>query len=391
VPDKPRKTVVTVLDVEPMTRLGCCDEDGPAVWVKVTAWSPRRAFLTDAAPFLAVSGRAAEDLPGLRFFADLDLDNPPGMDTAGERLEWPGLGLCPPVPAEWLATPEDEDQEAEEGPRRCEGGGTLLPDGGREEDHERALRLVAALAPGTADMKFFVIDGDPASKSRPRLGRGGKTYKTTEDANAEARTGWHFRRAFRGDKPWTGNVALGCVFFRPNRQRIDVDNMLKHICDSANGIAWADDSQVTAAYGIAEFDAEHPRTLVVLARHHSTLTRGSDNARICAHCGGRFNVAGLKSTQQYCSHACVNKALGRDLSEPVNCKECGKPFRRKTTTQVLCSSECRAASLKGRPRPRRSERRKCSECGAQLNHSRGGRCRACYLADPRPQTEGADR
>jgi hypothetical protein len=40
---------------------------------------------------------------GVRFLAELDLDNPPGNDdTAGERLEWPGLRPAPPVPAEWI-------------------------------------------------------------------------------------------------------------------------------------------------------------------------------------------------------------------------------------------------------------------------------------------------
>ncbi|WP_405893836.1 hypothetical protein OG272_16205 [Streptomyces sp. NBC_00104] len=98
---KPLRTVVTVIAVADGAQMDCCDTDTAHVWVRVTAWSPRRAFLTGAAPFVEVSGKASADLAGLRFFADLDLDNPPGnTDTSAERLEWPGLGLCPPLPWE---------------------------------------------------------------------------------------------------------------------------------------------------------------------------------------------------------------------------------------------------------------------------------------------------
>ncbi|MDX2645072.1 RusA family crossover junction endodeoxyribonuclease [Streptomyces sp. PA03-1a] len=291
-----------------------------------------------------------------------------------------------PAPAAGAAPSSEEPTEF---PRRCYGGSSLLPEGGRELDNERALRLMAALSPGTADAKIFVIPGEPASKSRPRFGRGGKTYKTDADTDAEKRTGWHFRRLFKGEGPWTGNVALGCVFFRPNRQRIDVDNMLKHICDSANGIAWVDDSQVTAAYGIAECDADNPRTIVVVARHHSTLARGTDNDRLCAHCGKPFNTD-RPAAQKHCSKLCSNKAAGRDLSEPVDCKGCAEPFRRKTATQVFCSFVCSRAYWKARPRNRRNNRSKCSQCDAQLSHNRGGRCRACWKANPNPG-QGAGR
>ncbi|MFF5655275.1 hypothetical protein [[Kitasatospora] papulosa] len=98
-------TVVTVLAVGDGGPLDCCDEDTAHVWVRVTAWSPRRAFLTGAAPFAAASGTPAAELVGVRFLADLDLDDPPGnTDTAGERLQWPNLRQAPPLPDEWKRT-----------------------------------------------------------------------------------------------------------------------------------------------------------------------------------------------------------------------------------------------------------------------------------------------
>ncbi|GGZ72866.1 hypothetical protein ACFOOM_01255 [Streptomyces echinoruber] len=96
-------TVLTIIALGDGVPLDCCDEDTAHVWVRVTAWSPRRAFLTGAAPFVEASGRPAAELVGVRFLADLDLDNPPGnADTAGERLEWPNLRPAPPLPSEWM-------------------------------------------------------------------------------------------------------------------------------------------------------------------------------------------------------------------------------------------------------------------------------------------------
>lgn len=256
---------------------------------------------------------------------------------------------------------------------------SLLPPGGREEDTERGRLLCEALAPGTGEMRFAVIPGEPPSKSRPRFTRTGKPYRTKEDVDAERRTAWHLRRLF--PEPWAGNIALGCVFFRPNKQRIDVDNMLKHVCDAANKIAWLDDSQVTAVYGVAELDTENPRTILVFARHSSSLTRGSDNVRACEHCGTEFPLVG-RTTKRFCSSACAYKARGHDLSAPVPCKHCGKPFRRTTSAQVMCSRQCRTDSLRGRNRQRSGPHKPCTDCGNPLPHRRGGRCRECWRKNP---------
>lgn len=104
-PSAPRllTTVVTVIAVADGGRLDCCDEDTAHVWVRVTAWSPRQAFLTGAGPFVEAFGWKAPDLVGTRFLAELDLDNPPSnSDTDGERLQWPGLRVAPPIPAECM-------------------------------------------------------------------------------------------------------------------------------------------------------------------------------------------------------------------------------------------------------------------------------------------------
>lgn len=142
---------------------------------------------------------------------------------------------------------------------------------------DRALgeRLMGLLAPGAPSSWGLTIPGEPPTKARPRFSNG-RVYKLEADQEAETATGWHLRKRFR--RPLTGNVALGAIFFRPDRRRIDVDNMLKHLCDAANGIVWLDDSQVTALAGFAELDVEAPRTLIVIAPHVSTLERGTSGS-----------------------------------------------------------------------------------------------------------------
>ncbi|GGZ23860.1 hypothetical protein GCM10010387_16380 [Streptomyces inusitatus] len=150
-------------------------------------------------------------------------------------------------------------------------GTSLLPVGGRDADEKRMRLLASVLAPDSPEPLFLMLPGTPASKSRPRFSREGRAYKASADEEAETRTAWLLRRAFR--QPWTGNLAVGAVFFRPDRQRIDVDNLLKHVCDAGNGIAWVDDAQITAVYGVIELDAAAPRTLLVVAHHSSSLDR----------------------------------------------------------------------------------------------------------------------
>jgi len=96
-------TVVRVLSVDVKAGpLDCEDDDTTHVWVVVTAWSPRRAFLTGAQQFAAAADCPPADLAGRRFFAELDLYKPPGNDdTTAERLEFPGLRRCRPLPPRW--------------------------------------------------------------------------------------------------------------------------------------------------------------------------------------------------------------------------------------------------------------------------------------------------
>lgn len=243
-------------------------------------------------------------------------------------------------------------------------------------DIERALAMCAVLSPGTDDMTYLVLPGDPYSKSRPRFSRNGRTYVKKEDREREEATALRLRQVFK--QPKTGNVALGCIFFRSSRQRIDADNMLKHICDAANGIVYDDDSQVTAVLGIVELDIDTPRTIVMVADHFTTMTRGTDATKPCEQCGAPVSVIGRKTPKRFCSPACTTANRGQGLAEPVLCAQCKQPFRRTTTAQTMCSPACRADSRRNKLKEKAQPRSECLDCGKALAHTRGGRCRPCW-------------
>ncbi|MGW4240981.1 RusA family crossover junction endodeoxyribonuclease [Nocardia sp. NPDC004722] len=139
----------------------------------------------------------------------------------------------------------------------------MSPDVTFDEADLRALRPAEA-------GHIVTLPGDPHPKGRPRFSRG-RAYTAEADRDAEARTALLLSQ--RVSQPLTGNIALTCVFYRRTRRRVDVDNLLKHVMDAANGILWRDDSQCTSLRGVIELDRDNPRTLILIGPHESSLVR----------------------------------------------------------------------------------------------------------------------
>lgn len=248
------------------------------------------------------------------------------------------------------------------------------------DDLDRVMDLYSFMARGGPDERLLLvtIPGLPPTKARARVNtRTGRMYDPKENREAEKATAGWLRLALGDDGMFTGNVALACVFYRPTFQRIDTDNMLKHVCDAATGVVWKDDSQVTAIYGQTELDATDPRTVIVIGNHASTMTRGSDDVVPCEMCGAP--VARESNQRKTCSAECATRLRGyRPLSVPVNCDHCGRLFLRVAQAQRLCSAECRQESFKGKRREAAAPRAECQDCGLVLTHTRPGRCRDCW-------------
>lgn len=195
------------------------------------------------------------------------------------------------------------------------------------------------------------LEGDPKSKARPRLGKGGRTYTPADTEAAEALVAARVRNALRGRRPDPAPASFGvmAVFFQQGRQRRDVDNMLKLVMDavtlSANryGIGlWVDDSQVSEISARLVRASDHPRTHL---RIYSTLTEAAPTAD-CEYCGTSFRTY-PSQPGRYCSRRCAG--LASRVRQVGSCRACGKEIS-STPSQpkVYCNQDCRRAD----PSPR---------------------------------------
>jgi crossover junction endodeoxyribonuclease RusA len=104
------------------------------------------------------------------------------------------------------------------------------------------------------------IETKPIPKGRPRMTRRGRVYTPARTLESED----VIRTAYTGPK-YEGNVMLVCTFSKDgisiNLQNItqndsklrgDLDNYIKLLMDGLNGVAWADDKQVTLIVGSKE-------------------------------------------------------------------------------------------------------------------------------------------
>ena len=239
-------------------------------------------------------------------------------------------------------------------------------------DAIRALEMVGFMSPGAPWLDFIVFKGDPFSfATLGHFRRGGLSGSRSAREALQQR----FRDTF--DEPHAGNLAVGCIFFRSNRHRIDADNMVKQVFDAANGICWGDDYQVTAQMSVVELDEARPRTVFILAPHESTLRRTPD-IHHCKTCGNLFDPSYFR--RKYCSVRCAKIWRGADLREEVNCAQCDKLFKRRTAGQRHCSETCRITAHVKRTRANAKPLPMCRSCGKQLSKHGYARCRECWRA-----------
>ena len=260
----------------------------------------------------------------------------------------------------------------------------------QQADYAIGLDVLRRLVGPDADigrLVFFVVSGDPKSKGRPRFDRRGHAYTPKETALNEARMAREFRQALGGVK-FEESVAIAAVFFRPNYQRIDADNMMKLVLDAGTKAeAWIDDCYITAQSSYVELDRASPRTLVVLAPAKSSLDR--THRFTCTICDASFNrsgVAAYKRPPKFCSVECRRKGYDQDRAYAV-CPKCDTGFRRARAAQRYCSTYCSTTDRILRPKV--SEQRPaptCQSCGGPVSRREYTRCSKC---SPRGRTLGA--
>lgn len=109
-------------------------------------------------------------------------------------------------------------------------------------------------------MTVFVVPGAPVPCGRPRLSLDGHAYMPERTRRYERAVHSFARAAFAS--PFQGPVRLIAVFYCHNKQRRDVDNLLKSVMDGINGVAFEDDSQVVSQTAVKLLDRVSPRAVV---------------------------------------------------------------------------------------------------------------------------------
>lgn len=227
----------------------------------------------------------------------------------------------------------------------------------------------------------LIVEGQPYSKARPRVTTRGTYTPKVQKANEEA-LAWQIRLACE-HRPFEAAVEVGLIFYRSNRQRIDIDNLVKQVLDAANGVAWKDDAQVTSIVARKRFDGERPRTVISIRDDHDTNFETPverEREAQCRRCGIVFRYVPYPSQPKprVCSRTCTQTVVCAN-------GECGRKFTPNVKSQRYCTREC-AARCKKRNRLIADRRRaaarakdRCQRCGKELARRGAVLCREHWL------------
>ena len=122
------------------------------------------------------------------------------------------------------------------------------------------------------------LPGDPVPKGRPRVYNGhAMTPKRT--VRAEERLFAEFRLKYPQAKPFQCPVRLEAEFWMSHRGRPDLDNLLKLVLDSLNGVAYVDDAQVVESHACKRM----PDLWVYGAKGKYRKRKSGDPYTCCGH------------------------------------------------------------------------------------------------------------
>lgn len=242
-----------------------------------------------------------------------------------------------------------------------------------------SAKLCALVGSQPAQVLAFIHPGAPVSKARARWDkRTGGTYTPKKTSSAQESLAWSFLAATRG-QTIHGAVAIVAIFYRPNYQRIDIDNLMKLVMDAGTQAnIWKDDCYVSAQAAFMEMSAQNPRTLVAFCPNLSSLDRTSKfTCEVCLKPFDRSGRATFTDPPKTCSKECD---IARRLRERTmaRCAKCGTLFLRPKAGQSHCSRAC--ASSDPLVRQKRELQRpwpKCTECGGRVSRREYLKCSNC--------------
>lgn len=129
------------------------------------------------------------------------------------------------------------------------------------------------------------IPGVPVSKARPKFFRRGNHVGTYNPQECEeSKTMWHIAQAMNGAGPVKGPITVELWFempipasmskrdrralnnFRGHQKKPDLDNLIKHVLDAANGVLFVDDRQIWCLISAKKY-SDTPKTTVRVLLH----------------------------------------------------------------------------------------------------------------------------
>ena len=129
---------------------------------------------------------------------------------------------------------------------------------------------------------LFTVEAHPMPHQRTRVARGGRHYNTAKQVHYQRLVATVADKAADGLK-FTKPVKVQCAFYfsRPKADKKkelvyggkgDVDNLLKQVLDSCNGVLWQDDCCVVDITGIKMYTDGAERTIVRVIQLNEKLS-----------------------------------------------------------------------------------------------------------------------
>jgi Holliday junction resolvase RusA-like endonuclease len=129
---------------------------------------------------------------------------------------------------------------------------------------------------------IFNFPIDPVAKGRPRFTKQGRAFTPPRTKKFEDAIKKMARDQYKNG-PMAGSLSMHIVFYikKPkstkleypiNRNPGDIDNLVKNIADSLNGIAYVDDSQIVDLSAHKRY-SDQPMIIVTIGSHIDGITK----------------------------------------------------------------------------------------------------------------------
>jgi len=228
------------------------------------------------------------------------------------------------------------------------------------------------------------IEGEPLSAERVKFSKG-SAYLPEKTRDYEDLIAWTVKGNYRGETTSSEIFGLRAIFCRSNRQRVDIDNLLKALMDgiTKSKVIWEDDSQLREISSSIFIADDKPRVEFIVYRCKDYNPRAT-----CLNCGKELLNSYPSKQTKYCSRVCWSVSRKRVARV---CEYCGETFiiaesKAKGHPNRFCSRECLLKFLAEMRKKEGSDKWRCETCGAPVSRKEYKRCFSCRLKSRQPKS-----